>query len=53
MIKDDLSSGLDHRLFAFVENDRDRQPDEMAKKIVKLRGSDTVFAKSRMILNGK
>jgi CRP-like cAMP-binding protein len=24
MIKDDLSSGLDHRLFSFVESDRDR-----------------------------
>ena len=44
---------MDHRLFGFVEQDRNDQPEELAKNIIKIRNSSTVFRKSRLMLNAK
>jgi hypothetical protein len=52
VIKEDLSK-MDHRLFGFVEQDRNDQPEELAKNIIKIRNSSTVFRKSRLMLNAK
>ena len=35
-----------------MDDDRNNQVDEVAKKMIKMRGSTTVFQKSRLFLNG-
>jgi len=51
VVKEDLS-GIDPKIFFQIDDDRNNQAEEVAKKIIKMRGSTTVYKKSRMFLNG-
>ena len=51
IVKDDLTRGVDQRIWRAVASEISKKPEEEVKKVMRMRGNSTVYQKTKLILN--